>query len=212
MAKKGIIFDLDGTLWDSSDSVTKSWNEAISTYENINYKMTVESMKGFMGKTIDEIADLFFAGLPKHVRKYIMDKCIRYEQEYIEKHGGILFPGVLEALEQLSKEYMLYIVSNCQEGYIEAFMKYHKVEKYFDDFENAGRTGKTKGENIRLVVERNNLGNSVYIGDTQGDFNAARVAEIPFIHARYGFGEISEPVVFVESACEIPMKIKDVIQ
>lgn len=211
MTEAGIIFDLDGTLWDSSESVANSWNEAIATYDNINYRMTVQEMRGFMGKTIDEIAALFFAEFSLDERKQIMDKCIMFEQDYIEKHGGILFPGVEETLEMLSSEYRLFIVSNCQKGYIEAFLKYHKLNKYFDDFENPGRTGKTKGENIKLVMERNNIERAVYIGDTEGDFNSASVAGIPFIHARYGFGKIKENVPYADSVIQIPSKVKEII-
>jgi phosphoglycolate phosphatase len=212
MTKEGIIFDLDGTLWDSSESVTNSWNEVIATYDNINYKMTVQAMKGFMGKTIEEIAALFFAEFSLNERKQIMDKCIMFEQDYIEKNGGILFPGVEETLELLSSQYRLFIVSNCQEGYIEAFLKYHKLSKYFDDYENPGRTGKTKGENIELVMERNSLDKAVYIGDTEGDLSSARFAGIPFIHARYGFGQIKEIVPFVDNVPQIPERVKEIIK
>lgn len=211
MTKKGIIFDLDGTLWDSAESVANSWNEAIATYDNINYKMTVQAMKGFMGKTIDEIAALFFSEFSLDERKEIMSRCIMFEQDYIEKHGGTLFPKLEETLETLSREYSLFIVSNCQEGYIEAFLKYHKMDKYFDDYENAGRTGKTKGENIKLVMERNNLDKAVYIGDTAGDLSSATFAGIPFIHARYGFGEINEVVPYADSVSQIPVRVKEII-
>ena len=55
-----------------------------------------------------------------------------------------------------------------------------------------GRTGLTKGENIKLVIKRNNLKNPIYVGDTQGDANAAKFAGVPFIFAEYGFGEVEE--------------------
>ncbi len=210
MTKEGIIFDLDGTLWDSSESVANSWNDAIATYDNINYKMTVQAMKGFMGKTIDEIAALFFADFSLDERKQIIDRCIMFEQDYIEKNGGILFPGVEETLELLSSQNRLFIVSNCQEGYIEAFLKYHKLNKYFDDYENPGRTGKTKGENIKLVMERNNIDRAVYVGDTEGDLISARFAGIPFIHARYGFGKIREIVPYADSVFQIPARVKEI--
>lgn len=212
MTKEGIIFDLDGTLWDSSESVTNSWNEAIATYDNINYKMTVQTMKGFMGKTIEEIAALFLAEFSLNERKQIMDKCIMFEQDYIEKNGGILFPGVEETLELLSSQYRLFIVSNCQEGYIEAFLKYHKLSKYFDDYENPGRTGKSKGENIKLVIQRNSLEKAVYVGDTERDLSSARFAGIPFIHARYGFGQIKEIVPYVDNVPQILERVKQIIK
>ena len=58
------------------------------------------------------------------------------------------------------------------------------------DTECYGDTKKSKGENIRLVIERNHLQNCVYVGDTKGDCEAAKAAGIPFIFAAYGFGNV----------------------
>jgi len=211
MSDEGIIFDLDGTLWDSSEGVVKSWNEVIETYKEINYMMTVEAMKGFMGKTLDEISKLFFADVSDEKRKEIMAKCSLHELEYLAQTGGVLFPELAETLINLSSNYKLFIVSNCQAGYIETFLEYHKFKGYFADYENPGRTGKLKGENIKIIMGRNNLKSSVYIGDTQGDYNAAKIAGIPFIHAKYGFGEIHEPVHYVNSFSDIPDKVKELM-
>ncbi|WP_370314204.1 HAD family hydrolase [Guptibacillus hwajinpoensis] len=43
-----------------------------------------------------------------------------------------------------------------------------------------------------MIIERNNLTNPIYIGDTEGDLKASRYAGIPFVYAKYGFGEVSE--------------------
>ena len=101
----------------------------------------------------------------------------KVEIEHVAKVGGILFEGLEETLEYLSGKYKLYIVSNCQKGYIEAFLEFHKLGKYFVDRENAENTGLSKGKNIRLVMARNGLENTVYVGDTIGDQNAAKEAE-----------------------------------
>ena len=65
------------------------------------------------------------------------------------------------------------------------------------------RTGLTKGENIKLIIERNNLINSIYVGDTDGDLKASRFAGIPFIYARYGFGEVKEYDYVIDSFDEL---------
>lgn len=106
-------------------------------------------------------------------------------------------------LESLSQKYKLFIVSNCQEGYIEAFYNYHQLETYFIDYENPGRTGLSKGENIKLIIERNQLKSPVYIGDTLGDQQAAKAAGIPFVYANYGFGEVEEYDYIIHSLREL---------
>ncbi len=56
------------------------------------------------------------------------------------------------------------------------------------DFACFGHTGKPKDETLRLIVARNKLKKPAYIGDTQGDYEACKKAEVPFIWAAYGFG------------------------
>lgn len=56
-----------------------------------------------------------------------------------------------------------------------------------------------KGGNIKLIIKRNSLTNSVYVGYTDGDLKASRFADIPFIYARYGFGEVEEYEYVIDS-------------
>jgi len=192
MKSDSIIFDLDGTLWDSADSVIDSWNETISNYNEVQNKLTVDDMKSVMGLVIQDVALKFFPYLEEENRLKIIKHCCKNECEYLEENGAILYNKLEETLTELTKKYKLFIVSNCQCGYIESFLKAHRLNKYFIDFENSGRTGLTKGENIKLIIERNSLIKPVYIGDTEGDLKAARFAGIPFIYAQYGFGEVKE--------------------
>ena len=159
--KKGIIFDLDGTLWDSAQAVVDSWNVVIDRTEDFNKRITVEDMESLMGKTMDDIAFTYFDTVSRQRALMILQECMDYENEYLEQVGGILYPHLEEVLADLSKDYFLAIVSNCQCGYIEAFLKYHKLEKYFDDFECFGNTKQEKDANIRKIVERNHLEKAV---------------------------------------------------
>ena len=79
-----------------------------------------------------------------------------------------------------------------------------RFEKYFSDFEMSGRTNLTKGENIKLVMERNGINNALYLGDTIGDQLAAKDAEIPFVFASYGFGTTENPEYTISSFDELP--------
>ncbi|HEY4196815.1 MAG TPA: HAD-IA family hydrolase, partial [Mucilaginibacter sp.] len=111
------------------------------------------------------------------------------EEAYCMKnYGGKLYPGAKDQLESWAKKYPLFIVSNCLAGYIENFVQQHNLESIFMDHECSGNTGKPKADNIAMIISRNQLKNPVYIGDTTGDFEAAKQNHIPFIHAAYGFG------------------------
>ena len=126
------------------------------------------------------------------------DICIG-EVTYLRENGGLLFPDVEETLKELSINYDLFIVSNCQDGYADAFMDYHGLRKYFKDYETNGKTKLSKTENIKLILDRNNLKEAVYIGDTTGDEISARLTGISFIHAAYCFGKVISPDLVVNS-------------
>ena len=187
--KRGIIFDLDGTLWDSSENVVKSWNIVLEKLD-LDYRVDLSMMHQMMGHTMDDIAAMLFVREEKERGIELLAKCTDYENEYLREHGGILYEGLEETLACLKKDHFLGIVSNCQSGYIEAFLDHHRLNAYFDDFECFGNNLLEKGDNIRLVVERNHLDEAVYVGDTTGDYTAAQDAGIPFIHAAYGFGTV----------------------
>ncbi len=202
--KKGIIFDMDGTLWDSAKGVAMSWTQVVrEEYPELGI-ITTEDVKNVMGKTMDLIARILFPSLAPAEQINLLDKCCIRENDYLAEHGGILYPQVEETLNILKEKYNLYIVSNCQSGYIEAFLQYYGFEYLFEDIECYGNNELGKGENISLVIRRNELDKAVYVGDIQGDFDAATEAGIPFIHAAYGFGDIRENVPFVEEFSRLP--------
>lgn len=206
-----IIFDMDGTLWDSTSEVAFAYRKVIAEkYPFVTDEVTGEKLKGLFGLPLDEIAvKLFLSVESREQAVKIIDDCCQYENEYLAEHGANLFEGVEETLIELSKNYKLFIVSNCQEGYIQCFFQANPhLEQYFIDFEYPGRTGKSKADNIRLIMKRNNLKHPVYVGDTQGDANAAKEAGVPFIFARYGFGDVKEYHQAVDSFGELIEKLK----
>lgn len=187
---ESIGFDLDGTLWSSLDSITEAWDETAREYSL--REPTYDEVKGVMGLNRRDLMNKLFPDLNDSVQDEFFDLAAEKSDKLLNERGGILFDGLEETLSQLSKKYKLYIVSNCQEGYIETFLRFHKLGKYFCDFQCSGNRGFSKGQNILDVIERNGFKSSVYLGDTQGDRDAARQAGVPFIFAEYGFGTVDD--------------------
>lgn len=168
-------------------------------------RITEEDCLGFMGRTIWDIAAEILPEFSPDARNRIMRECSVEETRHLRKHGATLFPRLKETLDRLRNSgYSLYIVSNCQDGYIEAFLEAHKLAGYFHDFECPGRTGLSKGQNIKLIMERNQLEKAVYIGDTLGDYSATVEAGVPFIHAAYGFGVVPEAKYRLREITDLP--------
>ena len=106
----------------------------------------------------------------------------------LENTKDIAYEGVIETIKKLSKVIPVFIVSNCQSGYIEVVMEKNGIKDFITDFECFGNNGFSKDKNICLIAQRNQLKNPVYVGDTQGDFESCQKADVPFIWAAYGFG------------------------
>lgn len=192
MDTESIIFDLDGTLWDSSENVAASWEETVRVQANPllkNVHITGEDIRGVMGMTMDEIAGKLFPMLSSTRQTELLYMCAENENNFLASKGGRLYDGLEETLSELSKKHRLFIVSNCQIGYIEAFFEYCGLERLFTDYLCWGETGKPKSETIKILMERNKISSAVYVGDTAGDCESAYKAGIPFVHAAYGFGK-----------------------
>lgn len=211
MEKKGIIFDMDGTLWDSASGVAASWTGVVNRMYDKERVITTEDIKNVMGKTMDKIAEILFPQLEEEKRLHLINICGEEENAYLREHGGILYPDLEETLKKLQEKYHLYIVSNCQSGYIEAFLEHYGFGHFFEDIECYGNNLCSKGENIRLVVERNHLTKAIYVGDIQGDYEATKEAGLIFVHAAYGFGTILEKTAKIDSFAELPKTAAEIL-
>ena len=196
----GVLFDLDGTLWDSVDRIAPAWNRVLRAYGE---EVTAPRLRALMGKTAEEFAAALLPGETPERGLEAVNACCREELIDLAAFGGVLYPRVRETLEALSPAWKRYIVSNCQAGYIETFLDAHGFRDLFDGFLDH-TTGLSKGGNIRLLCGREGLDRAVYVGDTRGDEASAREAGIPFFHAAYGFGEAEAPDRVLRSLSELP--------
>jgi phosphoglycolate phosphatase len=181
-----VIFDLDGTLWSCVDTCIEAWNQVLVA-KGIDV-VTKQQLQSVMGLQHDKLAEKLFPFLMDSEKLEVIEEIYKIEVALIRKRGGKLFKNTVPVLNNLAKIYPLFIVSNCQKGYIEAFLDYYKVNALITDYESSGNTGRGKAYNIKLVIAEYDLRNTVYIGDTIGDLEACKEVGIPFIYADYGFG------------------------
>lgn len=194
----GLIFDLDGTLWDCSAASTQAFNLAYEKL-HVDKRVTEEFVRSISGRPASECDEiLLLTGVPAEIKEKLLRYLDQYELAAVQRNASnALYPGVKEGLLILATKYPLFLVSNCGEKYLETFRQIPGVSTLFTDSECFGKTQKVKADNIRAVVMRNNLSSACYIGDTSGDESAAYQAGIPFFHAKYGFGTpIREQISF----------------
>lgn len=187
-----VIFDMDGTLWDSVDTIVSSWNRIFAQLPGKNVHATRKVLLGYMGKTMDAFARGLLPDLPLQDSMKIIHKCEKLENETLRKNGAVLYPGADHIFEHLRRSgYEVGIVSNCQSGYIDAFLDFYDLRQEVSGYYCYGDTGCGKAENLLRLKKEHGVTSCCYIGDTDGDYEACRQAEVPFIWASYGFGKVS---------------------
>jgi phosphoglycolate phosphatase len=205
--KKAILFDLDGTLWDAILPITESWNETMKR-NHAPFSFDPVKIKSFMGLTPEETVPLAFPGLAFEEGLALFKECVQDEIRYLAHQPGILYPHEEEVLSLLEKDYFLGIVSNSDRGYVENYLESCHMEEHFSYHVCAGDTGLPKWGNILYAAKENQLGPLLYIGDTLKDKKESEKAGVLFVHAAYGFGEISNCPHKVSALEELPALAK----
>ena len=186
---ESLIFDIDGTLWDSRALVAKGYNKQLEIEGLTQFQIDAEVLKTVFGKTMTEIADILFAELPVAERYPLLERCMERENEVLHNDPcRVGYPKVKETLEQLVKNHRLFIVSNSQSGYPQLCMEKMGLEHLISGHLCFGDTGTCKGDTIKKLMADHNITSACYVGDTAGDMEAADHAGIPFIYCTFGFG------------------------
>jgi phosphoglycolate phosphatase len=188
----GLIFDLDGTLWDTNATCAAAWNRVVGELGIRGRVVTEDDMRAVVGLPHLDAVRRVFTELSESEVTEISKRSMLEDNRALAEVGGILYPGVSDGIPSLSSALPLMIVSNCQAGYIEVFLETSGLASSFVDFECWGNTGLGKSENLRSVVARNRLRSPWFIGDTEGDRSAARENGLFFVHAAYGFGTVPD--------------------
>ncbi len=188
-----IIFDLDGTLWDASNSSAKGWNTALNETGFSEFQVTADRIRDIAGLPFEECLTTLFGHIAQIDCENIGPIINAEERRYVELSGGDLFEGVKTGIESLSEKFPLYLVSNCQSWYLESFWAHSTLKPFFKGQDCHDDSGASKAEMIATITARNSLKRPIYIGDTFWDQEASHEAGVAFGHVSYGFGQVLEP-------------------
>lgn len=183
-----VVFDLDGTLWDSAGLCARSWTYAARAADPALPEVTKEDVARVMGMPHEAIFATLFPDLDAEARSAIGDACYERELSDLRREGAPLYADVDVLLPSLAERYPLYVVSNCLTEYLRLFLDGSGVGRHFKDALCYGMTNAPKEESLRRLRAKHGFRTPVYVGDTAGDQRAAAGAGYTYLHVHYGFG------------------------
>jgi phosphoglycolate phosphatase len=192
-----LIFDLDGTLWDAAVASTYGWNLALQEL-GLPHQVTVDGIRSVSGMPFRSCVEMLLPELHP-ASAGLLDTLEAKERVGIETIAGELYEGVAEGLETLAAVYPLFVVSNCPDWYLEEFFRFSGLGRHFSGYDCHGMSRSGKADMLMQMVRSRGLSGPIYVGDTQGDRDAAEAAGVDFALAGYGFGA-SEGVGLVFSS------------
>ena len=191
MAKKSILFDLDGTLTDSGEGII---NCAILALEHYGLPIpSREEMRVFVGPPLTE--SFIQHGVPADKAE---EAVAIYRSRYIPigKYENTPYPGIRELLETLHEMgYKLYVATSKPEGMSIDILKHFDLDRYFTRICGASMDSSrnTKEAVIEYLMETTGeRENMVMVGDTKFDVLGAKHHGIPCIGVSWGYGTVED--------------------
>lgn len=200
---KTVIFDIDGTIFDTKPGIIDCLNDVLNYYnlELINeweqdkyigpsVKDSFINYHGFDERKADEAAKMYR-------EKYVCS--------YIEK--SVPYDGLLDVIRYIKfHKYKLCIATMKTKKQVDTLLELFTLDNDFDCIETAREEGGyTKSEMLQNIKNKYVNSEYIFVGDTNGDYKAALLADIRFIYAEYGYGNIDGEA---ETICSLKELIK----
>ena len=189
---QNILFDLDGTLTDSSEGIIRSVRFA---YEELGYPLPEEKyLPTFIGPPLRE--NFVKYGIPDADKE---NAVTAYRKRYntIGKFENKPYPGMAELLAKLKGEgYHLYVATSKPEALSKEILEHFQMAEYFEEIAGATEDGSrdSKEDVIRYLLDKmsvseGNKDGCLMVGDTSYDVLGAAKLNIPCICVGWGFGD-----------------------
>lgn len=193
MSYQNILFDLDGTLTDPKQGITKSVQYALAKFDIVEENL--DNLEPFIGPPLEVSFRDFY-----HLSEADAKKAVGYYREYFSVTGiyeNMIYPGIENLLKTLKdKGHRLFVATSKPTLFAEKILKYFKIERYFDGVYGSNLDGSRveKSEVIAYIVENVISADEtiVMIGDRKYDMIGAQKNGVDSIAVGYGYGSEAE--------------------
>lgn len=191
-----IIFDFDGTLHNTLKIYYPAFSYGVEFLREHgfakDFELNEKNVSRFLGEKPVFAYDLIAKGADESLKREVMALVGKKMDENIKNGVGELYEGTIKVLEELSKNYNLYILSNCRESYLDLALDVYNIKKYFKKCFAAETYAFIPKDEI-IKKERQNINEEIiFVGDRHHDMEAAKKNKLKSIFCTYGFGNSEE--------------------
>ena len=209
--KTGILFDLDGTLLSTLEDLTDSVNYTLRHYGCP--ERSLEEVRSFVGNGAKRLIAL---SLPGKDTDPSVEEALAFYQDYYAAHAQIKtrpYDGILEALEEIRKEFPVAVVSNKPDRATKPLCKEYFGEEIFAMGESESCPRKPAPDMVWQGMAAIGVEKCVYVGDSEVDVITAQNAGVKCLSVLWGFRDRKT----LEEAgatyfCDDPRKMPEILK
>lgn len=194
---KTIIFDIDGTLFDTKPGIISCLNDVLDSFGLEPIKE--DEQDKYIGPSVKDS----FIKYHNFDEEQAVEATKMYREKYVNRYieESVPYDGLLDVLRYIRfKKYKLCIATMKTRKQVDKLLELFFLDNTFNLIETAKEEGGyTKSEMLQNIKKQYKNSEYIFIGDTNGDYKAAIKADMPFVYAAYGYGDINEEVKSIDS-------------
>ncbi|WP_101841838.1 HAD family hydrolase [Halobacillus sp. Marseille-P3879] len=209
--KQALIFDMDGTLFQTDKILELSLDDTFSHLRSLNKWDTatpIEKYREIMGVPLPKVWE---ALLPNHsieereqTDAFFLERLI----ENIRNGKGALYPNVTEVFSYLKENNCsIYIASNGLTEYLKAIVSYYKLDRWVTEtFSIQQINSLNKSDLVQSIIQKYGIITGAVVGDRLSDINAAKDNDLVSIGCNFDFSredELSQADIVIDNLLEL---------
>ncbi|GAA0466063.1 HAD hydrolase-like protein [Alkalibacillus silvisoli] len=217
MNSKHIIFDMDGTLFQTDKILELALDD---TFDDLRLRglwegdTPIEQYRSIMGVPLPKVWEALLPNQPESIRHEVDQMFLEKLLDNIRAGRGALYPNVVETLSRLKEQgYSIFIASNGLVDYLNTIVDFFQLDRFITEvFSIEQISSLDKADLVREIVLKYDIQSGVVVGDRLSDIKAAKANGLYSVGCRFDFAEeeeLTQADVVVDDMMDVLKKLPE---